>query len=76
MVDAADTAISNGRPLSDTPGPESGKHTVTFARTPKMSTYLVALLVGDFVCRDGAAATTPIRVCATPDKHRARPPSR
>ena len=34
-----------------------------------MSTYLVALLVGDFVCRDGAAATTPIRVCATPDKH-------
>ena len=34
-----------------------------------MSTYLVALLVGDFVCRDGVAATTPIRVCATPDKH-------
>jgi aminopeptidase N len=69
MVDAADTAISNGRQLSDTPGPEPGKHTLTFARTPKMSTYLVALLVGDFVCRDGAAATTPIRVCATPDKH-------
>jgi len=69
MIDAADTAISNGRLLSDTPGPESGKHTQTFARTPKMSTYLVALLVGDFVCRDGIAATTPIRVCATPDKH-------
>jgi aminopeptidase N len=69
MVDAADTAISNGRPLTDTPGPEPGKHTVTFATTPKMSTYLVALLVGDFVCREGIAATTPIRVCATPDKH-------
>jgi aminopeptidase N len=69
MIDAADTAISNGRQITDTPGPESGKHTVTFATTPKMSTYLVALLVGDFVCRDGVAATTPIRVCATPDKH-------
>jgi aminopeptidase N len=69
MVDAADTAISNGRQVSDTPGPDPGKHTLTFARTPKMSTYLVALLVGDFVCRDGAAATTPIRVCATPDKN-------
>ncbi len=69
MVDAADTAISNGRQLTDTPGPDPGKHTLTFARTPKMSTYLVALLVGDFVCRDGVAATTPIRVCATPDKH-------
>ena len=68
MVDAADTAISNGRQLSDTPGPEPGKHTLAFARTPKMSTYLVAMLVGDFVCRDGAAAGTPIRVCATPDK--------
>jgi len=68
-IDAADTAISNGRQVSDTPGPEAGKHTLTFARTPKMSTYLVALLVGDFVCRDGIAATTPIRVCATPDKH-------
>ena len=41
---------------------------MTFARTPKMSTYLVAMLVGDFVCRDGGADGTPIRVCSTPDK--------
>ncbi|HTM33543.1 MAG TPA: M1 family metallopeptidase [Vicinamibacterales bacterium] len=68
MVDAGDTAISNGRQVSDTPGPEPGKHTVAFATTPKMSTYLVALIVGDFVCRTGAAGSTPIRVCATPDK--------
>ena len=68
MVDAADTAISNGKQVSDTPGPEPGKHTITFAPTPKMSTYLVALLVGDFVCRAGAAGGTPIRVCSTPDK--------
>ena len=33
-----------------------------------MSTYLVAMLVGDFVCRDGASDGTPIRVCSTPDK--------
>ena len=33
-----------------------------------MSSYLVALLVGDFVCREGASEGTPIRVCSTPDK--------
>jgi aminopeptidase N len=33
-----------------------------------MSTYLVAMLVGDFVCREGASDGTPIRVCSTPDK--------
>ena len=68
MVEAADTAISNGAPVSDTPGPEPGKHTVTFATTQKMSTYLVALLVGDFVCREGASDGIAIRVCSTPDK--------
>ena len=68
MVDQGDTAISNGAQVSDTPGPEPGKHTVAFAPTPKMSTYLVAMIVGDFVCRSGAADGTPIRVCSTPDK--------
>jgi aminopeptidase N len=68
MVDAGDTAISNGRQLSDTPGPEPGKHTLTFARTPKMSTYLAAMIVGDFACREGASDGTQIRVCSTPDK--------
>jgi len=67
-IDAGDSAIANGRQLSDTPGPEPGRHTLTFARTPRMSTYLVAMLVGDFVCRDGAADGTPIRACSTPDK--------
>ncbi|OFW01992.1 MAG: hypothetical protein A3I61_00535 [Acidobacteria bacterium RIFCSPLOWO2_02_FULL_68_18] len=68
MVDAGDSAISNGRQLSDVPGPEPGTHTLTFATTPRMPTYLVALVVGDFVCRTGGAAGTTIRVCATPDK--------
>ena len=67
-IAATDTAISNGRQISDTPGPEAGTHTVAFATTPKMSTYLVAMLVGDFVCREGGADGIPIRICSTPDK--------
>ncbi len=68
MIDNGDTAISNGRQVSDTPGPEAGKHTIVFAPSPKMSTYLVAMVVGDFVCREGAADGTPVRICSTPDK--------
>ena len=67
-IAASDTALSNGRQMSDTPGPDPGTHTVTFATTPKMSTYLVAMLVGDFVCRDGGADGVPIRICSPPDK--------
>ena len=67
IIDAGDHAISNGAVVSDKPGP-SGKHTVTFATTPKMSSYLVALTVGDFVCNEGAADGIPIRICSTPDK--------
>ena len=68
VVDARDTAISNGRILSDKPGPEPGKHTITFSTTPKMSSYLVAMAVGDFKCASGGVDGIPIRICATPDK--------
>ena len=68
IIDAGDSAISNGRVLSDTPGPAGGKHTIKFEQTAKMSTYLVALAVGDFVCNEGAADDIPIRICSTPDK--------
>src|ERR671930_289956 len=68
MIDRGDVAISNGRVIADTPGPESGKHTVTFSTTPKISSYLVAMLVGDFACREGQADGIAIRVCSTPDK--------
>src|SRR5436190_17882927 len=68
LIDNGDVAISNGAQLSDTPGPEAGKHTLVFARTPKMSAYLVAMLVGDFVCRSGDADGIAVRVCSTPDK--------
>jgi aminopeptidase N/puromycin-sensitive aminopeptidase len=74
VVDSADTAISNGPIVSDTPGPNEttpgagAKHTLKFLTTPKMSTYLVAFLVGDFQCSTGSSDGIPIRVCATPDK--------
>jgi aminopeptidase N/puromycin-sensitive aminopeptidase len=68
VVDAGDTAISNGPIASDTLGPAAGKHTLHFARTPRMSTYLVAFLVGDFQCTAGEQDGVTIRVCATPDK--------
>ena len=68
IVDKGDTAISNTNIVSDTSGPGADKHTIRFATTPKMSTYLVAFLVGDFQCTSGESDGTPIRACATPDK--------
>jgi aminopeptidase N/puromycin-sensitive aminopeptidase len=64
-VDAGDTVISNTNMIADKPA-GAGLHTVTFATTPKMSTYLVAFLVGDFKCVSGESDGTPIRACATP----------
>ena len=66
-VDKGDTVISNTNMISDKPA-DAGKHTLAFATTPKMSTYLVAFLVGDFACTKGNADNVPIRVCSTPDK--------
>jgi aminopeptidase N len=68
IVDKGDTAISNTNIVSDTAGPAADKHTIKFATTPKMSTYLVAFLVGDFQCTSGESDGVPIRACATPDK--------
>ena len=68
IVPQGDTAIGNTNIVSDTPGPGPGEHTIRFARTPKMSTYLVAFLVGDFKCLAGQSDGVPIRACATPDK--------
>lgn len=68
VVDKGDTAISNGKIISDTSGPENGKHTLQFSDSPKMSTYLVAMMVGDFACISGGADGIPIRVCAVPEK--------
>jgi aminopeptidase N len=68
VLDKGDTAISNTKITSITHGPGPAKDTIKFATTPKMSTYLVALLVGDFECVSGESDGVPIRVCATPGK--------
>ena len=68
VADEGDTAISNAKVVKDEPGPVAGKHTITFERTAKMSTYLVAMMVGDWKCAAGGVDGVPIRVCAIPEK--------
>jgi aminopeptidase N len=68
VIDKDTSAISNTKVVSDAPGPADGKHTVKFAPTPRMSSYLLALAVGAFECEEGASDGIPIRVCGTPDK--------
>jgi aminopeptidase N len=67
IVDKPDTVISNTNMITDEPV-GTDKHAVTFAETPRMSTYLVAFLVGDFQCLSGSSDGVPIRSCATPDQ--------
>jgi aminopeptidase N len=68
IADQHHTVISNSKITSDSPGPGDGKHTVRFATTPKMSCYLVAVIVGDFEYIEGSADGVPIRVYTTPGK--------
>lgn len=68
VIDQGDYAISNGSLASVEPGPAAGKQTFTFGTTARMSTYLVALAVGDFECAEDTIGDTPLRVCATPGK--------
>ncbi|HEV2470772.1 MAG TPA: M1 family metallopeptidase [Candidatus Sulfotelmatobacter sp.] len=67
IADKGMTAISNEKIASDMPGP-GDKHTVRFATTPKMSSYLAALVVGPFEYVEGEADGIPIRVYATTGK--------
>lgn len=67
-ADQGMTVISNTKAVSDAPGPGDGKHTVHFATTPKMSCYLVAMVVGNFEYIEGSADGIPIRVYASPGK--------
>jgi aminopeptidase N len=57
--------------VSDTPGPAADKHTVNFATTAKMSSYLVALAVGHFEYVEGEADGIPIRVWGRREPSRA-----
>jgi len=67
VADKGLVAISNQKVLSDTAGP-GDKHTVKFATTAKMSSYLAALVVGNFEYIEGEADGIPIRVYATTGK--------
>ena len=67
VADKGLVAISNQKIVSDTPGP-GDKHTVRFATTAKMSSYLAALVVGNFEYIEGEADGIPIRVYSTPGK--------
>jgi len=67
IADKGDTAISNGRIINDEPAPAEGRHKLTFSTSPKMSTYLVALAIGDWQCLEHTTDGVPIRVCAVPE---------
>jgi len=67
VVDKGQVAISNQKIVSDTPGP-GDRHTVRFATTAKLSSYLAALIVGNFEYIEGEADGIPIRVYSTPGK--------
>jgi aminopeptidase N len=67
-ADKGDTAISNGRMVKDAPIGAGERHQIVFSTSPKMSTYLVALAIGDWQCLSRTVDDVPIRVCAVPEK--------
>jgi aminopeptidase N len=67
VADKGMVAISNQKILTDTPGP-GDKHTVKFATTSKMSSYLAALIIGNFEYVETEADGIPIRVYNTAGK--------
>ena len=68
VADKGLAAISNSQIISETDVPGSSQRRVRFATTPKMSSYLAALVVGNFEYIEGEADGIPIRVYATPGK--------
>jgi aminopeptidase N len=67
VADKQDTAISNGHIIRDAPAADPTRHALTFSTSPRMSTYLVALAVGDWQCLERKVDAVPIRVCAVPE---------
>jgi len=68
ITDKDKVVISNREVVSDKPGPGPDKHTVKFATTVKMSSYLYAIAVGDFEYIEGSADGIPIRVYTFPGR--------
>ena len=67
VADKDDTAISNGRIIHDAPTADPTRHVLTFSTSPRMSTYLVAVAIGDWQCLERTVDGVPIRVCAVPE---------
>ncbi|MBM2803998.1 MAG: putative aminopeptidase [Deltaproteobacteria bacterium] len=71
LVDEKLTAISNAGIARETIVPGTGKKEVVFADTMKMSTYLVAFIVGEFEATEPVmVGNAPLRVWAVPGKKR------
>jgi puromycin-sensitive aminopeptidase len=69
IVDEKLTAISNARVLRETLLSGTGKKEVVFAASMKMSTYLVAFIVGEFEATEPVmVGDAPLRVWAVPEK--------
>jgi puromycin-sensitive aminopeptidase len=69
VVDDGLTAISNARVVRETPLRGSGKKEVVFADSIKMSSYLVAFIVGEFEATEPVMVdNAPLRVWAVPGK--------
>ncbi len=66
-VDAALTALANTDVMEELPL-SNGKTQVRFARTPRMSTYLLFFGVGDFEIIDDGQTDPRVRVITTPGK--------
>src|SRR5262249_46792172 len=71
VIDEHLTAISNARTVREIVLPGTGKKEVVFADTIKMSTYLVAFIVGEFESTEPVFIDkAPLRVWAVPGKKR------
>ena len=69
VIDERLTAISNAAIVRETPQPGTGKKEVLFADSMKMSTYLVAFIVGEFEASEPTYVDgKPLRVCSIPGK--------
>jgi puromycin-sensitive aminopeptidase len=69
VIDEKLTAISNARVIDETVLPGTGKKAVSFADSIKMSTYLVAFIVGEFEATEPVTADgVSLRVLAVPGK--------
>ncbi len=68
VADKDMTVVSNSKVVADTASADGAKHTVRFATTPKMSSYLAAIVMGDFEYIEGSADGIPVRVYTSPGK--------